>query len=513
MGEAGKVILVGAGPGDPGLITLKGKEAIERADVVVYDYLASPRLLSYARPDAEKLYVGKKGGAHTVPQEGINDLIVARAREGKVVVRLKGGDPFVFGRGGEEAEELAEAGIAFEVVPGVTAAVAVPAYAGIPLTHRDFTATAAIVTGHEDPTKAESNIDWDALARIGSLVFFMGVGNLPGIAESLIAHGRSPSTLVAVIQWGTTPRQKTVTGTLETISAEAVRADIKPPALIVVGDVVSLRDKLNWFEVLPLFGRRVVVTRTRTQASALSSRLVSLGADVLECPTIEIAPPDSFALLDKAIERIAAYHVVIFTSVNGVARFFERLWGAGKDARVLEGAKIAAIGPATGEAIEKWGVRPDLTAKVFQAEGVLDVLPREAIRGSRILIPRAAEAREVLPLELRARGATVDVVPAYRTIRPQTGAIEEVRKGLDDGTIDAVTFTSSSTATNFIEMLGEGSPRLKLKGVTVASIGPVTSETVRRLGLPVTVEAAEATIPALVDALVDHYKTKGRSHE
>ena len=505
--EKGKVYLVGSGPGDPGLLTLRAKECIEKADVVIYDYLANVVFLAYARKDAERIYVGKEGGRHTLGQNEINRLIVEKATQGLTVVRLKGGDPFIFGRGGEEAQELVKSGIPFEVVPGVTSAIAVPAYAGIPLTHRDFTATVAFVTGHEDPTKETSNIAWDKIATgAGTLVFLMGVGNLSKIAASLVEHGRSPDTPVAVIRSGTVPGQRTVTGSLGNIADLAQKEQIKPPAIIVVGDVVSLRKDLNWFERKPLFGKRIVVTRAREQASDFVARLSELGAECIEFPTIEVIPPPSWKELDQAIGNLETYQWVVFTSVNGVKRFFDRLEHSGQDARSLKGIRIAAIGPKTADALREKGVKPDLVPAEYRAEAVVEAFRRHEIEGSKILLPRAAEAREVLPQELEKLGAAVEVVEAYRTVRPK-GAKDEIRAMLEKDDIHMVTFTSSSTVSNFMEMFeDEGDRLLKwMEKLTVACIGPVTAKTAKERGLSVQITPSDYTIEALVKAIVDYF--------
>ena len=504
----GKVYLIGAGPGDPGLFTLKGKRCLEEADVVAYDALANPRLLLHAKPNAERIYVGKRGGQHALPQEEIGRLLVERARAGKVVARLKGGDPFVFGRGGEEAEELAAAGVPFEVVPGVTSAVAAPAYAGIPLTHRDFTSTVAFVTGHEDPTKEDSSIAWDKIATgIGTLVFFMGVGQLPQIVKRLVEHGRSPETPAAVIRWGTRAEQHVVTGTLATLVERS--AGVKPPALIVVGEVVALREKLRWLEDKPLFGKRILVTRAREQASAFGQRLEAAGAEVVEFPAIQIEPPESWEPLDAAVARIREYQWVIFTSANGVRHFWDRLRHAGRDARDLSGIQVCAIGPATAAALVDRGIRADVVPAEFRAEALAAAVGAEGMRGARVLLARAAEAREVLPDQLTRGGAAVDVVPAYRTVR-NTANADELRGLLRDGKIDAVTFTSSSTVRYFLEQVGAEAAE-RLRGVVVASIGPITADTAARHGIATDVMPDSYTISALADALVRHFQGVERS--
>ncbi|MDI3280873.1 MAG: uroporphyrinogen-III C-methyltransferase [Bacillota bacterium] len=512
-GGRGKVFLVGAGPGDPGLLTLRGRQCLERADVVVYDRLANERLLSYARSDAELIYVGKAANRHALPQEEINLLLVQKASEDKVVVRLKGGDPYIFGRGGEEAEVLRRHGIPFEEVPGVTSAVAAPAYAGIPLTHRGYASSLAIVTGHEDPTKGESSLRWEKLATAtDTLVFLMGMENLEQIAEKLLAYGRPASAPVALVRWGTTADQEVLVGELGTIARRAAEQNFTSPAIIVVGEVVRLRSLLNWFEEKPLFGRRILVTRSRAQASALSDLLAELGAEPVEFPAIEIAPPESYAPLDEAIERLSSYHWVIFTSSNGVDAFLQRLLEKGRDARALGGRKLAAIGPGTAAALRRWGLQADYApAEEFRAEGILAGFPAAEVAGRRFLLPRAAEARDVLPRRLAEQGARVDEVTAYRTVPARSGHQREaVRQLLEEGKIAAVTFTSSSTVRNFLQLLGEGGGggewRRLLAGVVVACIGPITAETARQAGLTVHVEAEEYTIPGLVRALVRYFE-------
>jgi uroporphyrinogen III methyltransferase/synthase len=497
----GKVYLIGAGPGDPGLITVKGLTCVQNADVVIYDYLAAPALLAHASPETEMIYVGKKGGDHTLPQGGINQLIIDKARQGLVVARLKGGDPYIFGRGGEEAEELVAAGIPFEVVPGVTSAIAGAAYAGIPLTHRDYTSTLAFVTGHEDPTKTSSSIDWKALATgIGTLVFFMGIKNLPLIAEQLQGNGMDPTTPVALVRWGTTTRQKTVSGTLATIVDTARQAGMKAPALIVVGKVVQLRDRLQWFETRPLFGRTIIVTRARAQASDLVERLTELGANCLEYPTIEVVPPADYALLDDAIQNLSTYDWLIFTSVNGVAHFFERLFALGKDVRALHHVRTAVIGPATAERLRQQGLRSDIVPASYRAESVVEAFAAETVAGQRILLPRAAEARPILPDELRRMGATVDEIATYHT-RPVTDGARDLVADLENGRVDMVTFTSSSTVKHFHQMLPADRRNQLMDKVHTASIGPITTETAEALGFDVHVTAEEYTIPGLCQAI------------
>jgi uroporphyrinogen III methyltransferase/synthase len=501
----GKVYLVGAGPGDPDLITVKGAACLKEADVVIYDFLAAPKLLRYMRPDAEAIYVGKKGGDHTLPQDKINDLIVAKAKAGHTVVRLKGGDPFIFGRGGEEAEELVAAGVAFEVVPGVTSAIAAPAYAGIPLTHRRYNTSVAFITGHEDPTKEISTINWSKLATaVGTLVFLMGVKNLPVITEKLMAAGRDPKTPVALVRWGTTPQQVTVTGTLETIVAAVQAADLKPPAIIVVGEVIQVRETLNWFEKRPLLGKTVVVTRARAQASDLVDRLSSLGADCLECPTIKVVPPEDWSALDVAIDKLHTYDWLVFTSVNGVSFFFERLYDKGKDVRALKDVRTAAIGPATAKRLAEFGLKSDIVPETYQAESIIEAFDKEPMAGKRVLLPRAQEARPVLPVELRKMDAVVDEIAVYRT-EQATDNVDVLITRLEEGAIDVVTFTSSSTVSNFKALLPPERFKALMKGVTVASIGPITTDTAKELGFKVDITAEAFTIPGLCEAILRYF--------
>lgn len=501
----GKVYLVGAGPGDPGLITVKGLACIKRADVLIYDYLASSELLKYVSKNAETIYVGKKGGEHTLSQDEINALIIEKAKNGAVVTRLKGGDPFIFGRGGEEAEELVKSEIPFEVVPGITSAVAAPAYAGIPLTHRDFTSTLAFITGHEDPTKEKSRIDWDVIARgIGTLVFFMGVKNLPNIVKQLLNHGMPPDKPIALIRWGTTPRQMTVTGTLDTIVEQVETVGLKAPAIIVIGDVVNLRKKMKWFEKRPLMGKKIVVTRAREQASELVKLLSDLGAECLECPTIKIVPPEDWQPLDAAIERLSTYDWLVFTSVNGVKLFFDRLFAKNKDVRALSGINTATIGPATSRKLFDFGLKSDIVPESYRAESIVVAFRDENVKGKRILLPRAKQSRPILPLELAKMGAEVDEVTVYGTELVPDHADALLRQ-LEEDKIDLITFTSSSTVTNFKTLLPSEKFETLMKGVAVASIGPITTDTARKLGFNIEIEAKSFTIPGLCEAICQHF--------
>jgi uroporphyrinogen III methyltransferase/synthase len=507
----GKVYLVGAGPGDPGLITLRGKFLLQRAEVVVYDYLANKKLLNYVPDSAKFIYAGKKGGGlHAFTQEGINQLLVDHATAGKRVVRLKGGDPFIFGRGAEEIEDLVKAGIEFEVVPGVTSATAAATYAGIPITHRDYTASVAFVTGHEAPGKKESNIAWDKLATgAGTIVIYMGIKNLPIITKKLMDNGRAPDTPVAVVRWASTPIQRSVVGTLETITDVVQQQGIKPPALVIVGEVVKLRKSIDWFEKRPLFGKRIVVTRTREQASELVSRLEENGADCLEYSTIHIEAVDDYQLLDQAMENPAAYDWILFTSLNAITYFFKRLHATGKDSRMLAGCCIGAVGRATADELLKHGIRADLIPEKFTGQGLAESLIDGGVQGKKILLPRALKAMETLPEMLDDAGAAVTVAPVYRNVPPQ-GRKDELRRKLASQEIDLLTFTSSSTVTNFLTMVDaadEQELHQLLKGVKIAAIGPVTAETVTSNGLNVDIQPDSYTINDMVDAIVAHHRS------
>ncbi|MDD4168718.1 MAG: uroporphyrinogen-III C-methyltransferase [Desulfotomaculaceae bacterium] len=498
----GMVYIVGAGPGDPKLITVKGLECLKEADTIVYDRLAGRRLLSLARPEAEMIYAGKIPGGHTMKQEEINRLLVEMARAGRIVTRLKGGDPFVFGRGGEEAEALYEAGIPFEVVPGVTSAIAAPAYAGIPVTHRGLASDLSIVTGNEDPLKENSSIAWEHLvAGRGTLIFLMGMANLPKIMENLIKYGLSMQTPVALVRWGTQSNQRTLTGTLADICDKAVQAGMESPVVIVVGDVVKLRDKLRWFDNKPLFGKRILVTRAREQAGALSEKIEALGGEALEFPAIVIAEPEDYTPLDRALKSLSGFDWIIFTSVNGVAAFFQRLRRHRIDIRKLYRAKLCAIGPKTREALENYGLMVEYVPGEYRAEEIAAGLVGKLKPGERVLLPRAAGSRPVLPETLRKMGAAVTEVAAYRTL-PAGGDGSAVKELLGRGAIDLITFTSSSTVRNFVGLLGDDAGALPEK-VAVACIGPVTAATARELGVKVDVVATEYTIDGLVTAILE----------
>jgi uroporphyrinogen III methyltransferase/synthase len=505
LNKPGTVYLVGAGPGDPGLLTLRGKECLQRAEVVVSDYLANAVLLDFAPAAAEKLFVGKTRGCHPTPQEEINRLLIEFSRQGKTVVRLKGGDPYLFGRGGEEAQVLHAAGIPFEVVPGVTAAAAAAAYSGIPLTHRDYTTSLALVTGHERPEKDRSSLDWAKLATgVGTLVFYMGMTNLEGIVANLLQHGRPPATPVAIVYWATTARQQTLVATLATVVEQLQQTSIKPPAVIIVGEVVSLRDELNWYEKRPLFGKRVLVTRTAEQSGELVRQLAEAGAEALVCPLIALAPPADPAPLDAAIKRLAETDLLILTSVNAVQWFFRRLTELGRDCRDLQGVELVAVGPKTAEAFSAVGLAPDLVPDQYHAEGVIALLKERGVKGQRVLYPHADLARDIVPQELTALGAEVVAPVAYRNICPHESGVL-LQQILQRG-IDAITLTSSSTVTNLLALAGEHAA--SLAGIPLISIGPQTSRTIREAGLDVAAEAEPSTLEGLVAAMVEYFSNQ-----
>lgn len=501
--KPGIVYLIGAGPGDPGLITVKGRECLRRAEVVIYDYLANPAFLREA-PTAEYLYVGKKGGHHHRSQEEINLLLVAKAREGKTVARLKGGDPYIFGRGAEEALCLRRAGIPFEVVPGVTAGFAAAAYAGIPLTHRDHTTSLALITGHEDPAKKISSLDWEKLAgAVGTLVFYMGIANLPLIARELTAHGRSADTPVAIVRWATTAQQQTLTATLGDVVEQAAKAHIKPPAVIIVGSVVGLREQLRWFDNRPLFGKRILNTRAADQAAELTALLEAQGAEVIEAPTIELVAPENYDELDRAIAELDAFDWLILTSANGVRYFFQRLAELSRDARALGRCRICVVGPKTAAVLAAHGLRADLVAAEFKGEGVVAALAETDLQNKRILFPKADRAREVIPTELTRLGAQVVAPVAYRNIVP-VALPDAALAALDGGDIDCVAFTASSTVDNLATLMN-GNLAAQLKDIAIAAIGPITAKTCRAHGLEVAVEPGEYTLEALVAGIVGYF--------
>lgn len=497
--KKGIVYVVGAGPGDPELITVKAVRLLQSADAVVYDRLANPKILQQIPAAARLYYVGKASSSHTLPQNRINALLVRLAKKGKTVIRLKGGDPFVFGRGGEEILELVKNRIPFQVVPGVTSAISVPAFAGVPVTHRGLTSGFAVFTGQEDPSKTDSGIAWDKISTgIGTLVFLMGVENLEKIVAALVRYGRPRSTPCCLIQWGTLPKQKTVAGILATIAAAARTARIAPPAILVVGEVVSLRARLNWFEKQPLFGTRILVTLPAEDNSRLSEALEARGADCTALPLISIAPLTDYGVLDAAIRQIEDFHWIVFTSRNGVRFFQERLASLGMDIRCLQGIKVASIGPKTKEAVGSLGLRNDVQPKKYTQEGLVAAMKKAGVRGANILIVRAQEARDVLPDSLVSLGAHVKVIPAYKAVL----RIQRIKTADYLNDFDMVTFTSSSCVQGFFKVFSRQQIFSKRNIFKVASIGPVTSQTCRRYGLRVGIEAKEYTLDGLASAIL-----------
>jgi len=499
----GKVYLVGAGPGDIGLLTVKGLRCLQKAEVVIYDFHLNAQILNYINQKAEFIYAGKRGGHHSMTQDEINTILVKKAAEGKIICRLKGGDPFVFGRGGEEAETLSAEGIEFEVVPGVSSSIAAPAYAGIPLTHRLFSSSFAVIPGYEDMSKEQSAIKWSKLATgVGTLVFLMAVKNVEVIAQKLIENGLSPNTPVAVVRWGTRPDQRTIVGTLQNIADILKEKEIKPPAVMVVGEVVRLRESLQWYEKKPLFGHRILVTRETLEGF---EPLEELGAEILAFPTIEVVPPRNYDALDNALDVIETYHWLIFTSRNGVKYFFKRFFEKDRDIRDLKGIKICAIGNRTAKEIKHYGLKVDLVPEIFRAEGLTEAIikmhtEKENFKGVRFLLPRAEVAREIFPETVRSRGGEIDVPVVYRTIKPESHG-KRLRRFLKEGKVTIATFTSAATFNNFLEIIGEDAEKL-LKGVTIGVIGPVTAKAVEKAGFRVDIMPQESTIDELVSEIM-----------
>jgi uroporphyrinogen III methyltransferase/synthase len=503
----GKVYLVGAGPGDPKLITLKGIECLQRADVVIYDLLINVKLLEHCPAHTKKIYGGKMIGEQEQRQAEIDDLMIRHAKTGKTVVRLKGGDPFIFGRGGEEALTLVEAGIDFEVVPGITSAIAAPAYAGIPLTHRSYSSSVAFVTGHSAALQADSAIRWEQLATgVDTLVILMGVGHLREIAARLIQHGRSPDTPISLVHWGTTPQQKTLEGTLADIAQKSEAVNFRNPAAIVVGDVNVLREQLRWFDQKPLFGRRIIVTRARAQASDFAECLESYGAEVIQFPTIETQPIPDNAALGRAIAQLSTYNWVIFTSVNAVEYFYRHLRENSKDTRSFGNARICAVGQKTVAALDQIGILADYVPSQYR--GVVLAAELEGVEGQKILLPRASIAADDLPNGLRDRGAIVDTIPIYETVKAGAEGREALEADLHNGRIDMVTFTSSSTVTNFLEMFGSPPSTALLDQVHIAVIGPSTEATVKAHGFTADIVAQQASVESLAEEIVAFYTPK-----
>ncbi|HUR46704.1 MAG TPA: uroporphyrinogen-III C-methyltransferase [Candidatus Saccharimonadales bacterium] len=509
MKSKGTVYLVGAGPGDAGLMTMRGAELLGRADVVVYDALVNPDLLRLAPKTAEIIYGGKRAKAHAIPQEELNQLLVSKAREGKTVVRLKGGDPYIFGRGGEEAEELADAEISFEVVPGISSVVAGPNYAGIPITHRDHCSSFTVVTGHEDPTKPESSLDYEKLARLpGTKVILMGVERIEQIAASLIGHGMPAKTPVGMVRWGTTGQQQTIEGTLENIAAVAKKQEFSAPAVTIIGDVLKLRAKLNWFEKRPLFGQRVVVTRTREQASQLSKQLLDLGAEVVEIPTIKIAPPDNLQNVADVLLELGTYDWLVFTSPNGVTTFFEYFFKGFEDMRDLGGARIAAVGPGTAAKLKELHLKVELMPEEYVTRKIAEAFAKyETIENLKILLLRAEVANKELPMALEEMGAIVDDIACYKTVPETEDRTQSAARLLESGA-DWITFTSSSTVENFHARFDLPKLLKQFPKIRLLSIGPETSKAIKVLGLSPAVEAREHNIDGMVKTLLHETKAK-----
>jgi uroporphyrinogen III methyltransferase/synthase len=505
MSMKGKVFIVGAGPGDIGLLTVKGLKCLRKAEVVIYDFHLNAQILNYINHNAEFIYAGKRGGHHSMTQDEINEILVRKAAEGKKICRLKGGDPFVFGRGGEEAEALAKNGIEFEVVPGVSSSIAAPAYAGIPLTHRLYSSSFAVIPGYEDATKKESTIDWAKISTgVGTLVFLMAVKNIDVVTQKLIENGRRPETPVAVVRWGTRPDQKTIIGTLRDIAELVKGKDIKPPAVMVVGDVVKLRESLGWYEKKPMFGYRVLVTREHSEGF---EPLEELGAELIEFPTIEIVPPEDYSELDSAIDKIETYDWLILTSRNGVKYFFKRVFEKDRDIRDLKGIKICAVGSKTSEEIKRYGIKVDLIPEEFSSEGLIKLLSElraknkeRGLKGMKFLLPRAEKAREIFPEKVREFGGHIDLPVAYRAVKPEIHG-KRLKRFLKEGRISIATFTSAATFNNFVDIMGEKADEL-LKGVTIAVIGPVTAKAIVKAGLKVDIMPKQATIEALVQDII-----------
>jgi uroporphyrinogen III methyltransferase/synthase len=508
--KKGKVYLVGAGPGDVGLLTLKGLRNLQRADVIVYDFHMNAQMLNYADRNAEFIYAGKRGGQHEMTQDQINAVLVASAQRGKTVCRLKGGDPFVFGRGGEEAEALADAGIDFEIIPGVSSSIAAPAYAGIPLTHRKYSSSFAVITGNEDVDKENSTLNWPHLAKsFDTLVFLMGVKNMGRIITKLLEHGKPAGTPAAIVRWGSRPDQKTVTGTLADIAEKAAAEKISPPAIMITGDVVRLRDKLKWYENRPLFGHRVLITRTYVPDYG---PLEDLGAEIFEFATIKTMPPEDYAPLDSAIADAESYHWLVFTSANGFDYFVRRFIEKGRDIRDLKGIRICAIGPKTADSIKSFGLKIDLVPDEFNAEGLISAFLKDArtrqdkryktsnLEGLRILMPRAETAREIFPDRIRELGGEIDCPVAYRSVKPEKHN-RRLFRFLKAGRITVATFTSAATFTNFMEIMGSEAADF-LRDVAIAAIGPVTAKAIEAAGLKVTIIPPKATIEAMVHEII-----------
>jgi len=503
MKKIGKVYLIGAGPGDVGLFTIRGKDCINKADIIVYDYLVNPKILEFAQINTEIIYVGKRSGHKELSQTKINKLLVDKAKRGKLVARLKGGDPFIFGRGAEEALELSKNKIPYEIIPGISSDYAVPEYAGIPPTHRDYSSTIAVITGHEDPKKKRTKIPWSSLGKISTLIFLMGINKLDKIVDKLRKNGKSSNTPVAVITWGTYPAQKTVVGSLKNIIGKTIENRVKPPGIIVVGEVVKLREQIQWYEKKPLYGKNILITRPKRQASEFINGLNELGANTIEFPTIQISHPKSWSRLDKAIKRITEYNWIIFTSTNGVSSFFNRLKYKNLGFKSLSNIKFAVIGKKTKQSLEDHGLSADIIPDEFRAEGLIKEFQSADLIGKRILIPRAKEARQILPEKLKRLGANVDVVTAYENKIPESLNSKKLIDEIKKSDIDVITFTSPSTVNNFYSVFKTSEKTFK--NSLIASIGPITTEALRSHGKEPEIAAKEYTTKELTKEILNYF--------
>ncbi len=505
MQKQGKVYLIGAGPGDPGLITLKAVKCLNMADIIVYDYLVNTKLLEHKKADAEVIYVGKKSGQKEMSQEKINRLLIKYAKKGNIVARLKGGDPFIFGRGAEEAIELRENSIDFEIIPGVSSFYSVPEYAGIPPTHRDVSSTLAVITGHEDPAKSRSTIPWSSLAKISTVIFLMGIRNLSEIVNRMKKSGKKASTPIAVITWGTYPTQQTITGTLKDIIEKSNEAEVDPPGIIIIGEVVKYRDQIKWFENRPLYGKRIIVTRPKAQSKSFVERLNELGAETIEFPTIEISPPSSWKKLDNSLKTINKINWIIFTSANGVNYFFKRFFEKGLNIKSLFSTKFAVIGEKTNECLNEFGLSADLIPEEYRAEGLIEEFKSIDLIGKNILIPRAKEARNILPKTLKRLGANVDVVTVYENKVPENLKSKKLISGIKKSAPDIITFTSPSTVSNFYSVFKADDKAFK--DCIIAAIGPITNQALNGHGKNADITPKKYTTDDLIEGILNYYSS------
>jgi uroporphyrinogen III methyltransferase/synthase len=502
----GKVYLIGAGPGDPGLITLKGRECLSKADIIVYDYLVNTKLLDHKKENAQITYVGKKRGHKELSQSKINKLLIEYAKSGKVIARLKGGDPFIFGRGAEEAIELRKNDIPFEVIPGISSFYAVPEYAGIPPTHRDVSSTLTVITGHEDPAKSRSNIPWASLAKISTIIFLMGIKNLSEIVKKLKKNGKKPDTPAAIITWGTYPGQKTVTGTLNDIIGKSEQNQISPPGILIIGEVVKYRQQIKWFENRPLYGKKILVTRPADSSKGFIDKLNELGAQTVEFPTIEICPPSSWKTFDKSLKKLGNTDWIIFTSANGVKYFFERFFEKKLNVKSLFNINFAVIGEKTNESLNKFGLSADLIPKEYRAEGLIEEFKSIDLIGKNVLIPRAKEARDILPKKLKRLGANVEVVGVYENKKPDKLNSRKLKSEIRDSDLDIITFTSPSTVINFYSVFR--ADEKSFKDCIIASIGPITNKALNEHGKKADITPKKYTTDSLIEEILNYYRNQ-----